>query len=144
MIDIENIVYDIVSSAVREEYGEDHPGLTCYSEFVPSPSSFPCVMLYESNNVPVRNTYDERPSENHARSYYEINVYTNSADKKALARRMANTIDLTMQSLNFRRLIMAVTPNIDSSIYRITLRYEGTVSRGVTSGDTTLYHVYRG
>lgn len=136
MIDVENIVFNNVEAAVRDAFLADYPQLTCYSEYVAAPSGIPSFSLYESNNRTYRRTLDERTSENHARITYMVDVYTNNEDKKTLARQIANVIDMSMQSMNFQRVTMLPTPNMDRSIYRITMRYEGLVERGKTTVDS--------
>ena len=148
MIDIENIVYNNVATAVRAAFGTAYPDLTCDSEYVESPSGFPHVSVYEMNNVTLDKTLTDALVEHHARVTFEINVYTNNGGgRKLLAKDIADVVDTAMLGMKFRRTLSIVTPNIDRSIYRKTMRYEAIVAAGVTSivdgEEMTTYQMYR-
>lgn len=140
MIDIENYMFDSVVTAVTSSY----PTCTYYSVSTESPSSFPCITMEEMDNEVYQRSMDSSDLENHARVSYEINVYSNIDEgKKSQAKAIAQIIDSVMQSNNFVREFYSPMPNIDVTIYRITLRYSGIVSKGVESGQNIVYHIYR-
>ena len=137
MIDIENIVFTKVATALRSKFS----GISVYGEYVETPASFPCVTLVESDNRVYERTRDLDGIEHHALITYEVNVYTNDSQmKKSVAKEIANFVDDLMSSMLFTRKFRGQTPNIDRTIYRITLRYQGVVREAVEK-DGTKYHV---
>ena len=135
MIDVEEKVFAKVYAALREEY-PTATDLDIQSEYVKSPASLPQVSIIESDNYHSYNTEDQSGTENYSVITYDVNVYTNEmANKKAIARHIADIVDKVMYSLNFQRIQMRPTQNmLDATIYRITARY-----RAVVSADETLY-----
>ncbi len=144
MIDIENIVFNTVATALRAQYLTEYPDLTVYGEYVPAPSSFPCVTVVEDDNYTYRRTQDEQLIEHNARVMYTVNIYTNNiVGKKGVAKKIADFVDLQMQNMKFTRTMRGQIPNEDRTIYRITMRYEAIVNRGRASGDDIVYQMYR-
>ena len=144
MIDIENIVIDTVKNAVMSAYSTLYPGLNVQGQSVDVPSGFPCVTVEEIGNTTYEPTQDESLVEHEATVTYAINVYANeTSNKKSVAKKIANTVDQTMQGMNFTRLLKTPTPNVDRSIYRITMRYEAVVGTKVGSGSSAYYPIYR-
>lgn len=125
MIDIENIVFDRLAKAVRTLYS----GASVYGEYVETPATFPCVTIVEADNNVLQRTRDLDKNEHYANLMYEINIYTNDTTaKKSKAKSIAAVIDDEMSAMLFTRTFRGQTPNIDRTIYRITLRYSGVVS----------------
>lgn len=145
MIDIENKVINDVFSAVRSAYS----GASCYGEYVATPASFPCVTLYEADNRTYRRSQDTDLQEHQAHLMYECNVYSDKATgKKAEARAIAKLVDTTMQNMKFTRTFFQPLPNLDQTIFRITMRWEAIAGEPVittTTGNetTTTYQMYR-
>jgi len=138
MIDIENLVYDRLSTAIKTA----HTTVQTSSEYLDAPSSFPFVSIVEADNSVYRKTQTTDGKERHAETMFDINVYSNKkSGRKAEAKKIANTIDTNMESYGFTRITKLATPNADDSIYRITLRYQGVVAKE-TSGTTTTFYVY--
>lgn len=141
MIDIENIVVDKVSEALSP-YRADYPNLLVGSMYIDAPSSFPYVSVVEDNN------YTYRPShvnleEEHAVLSYTVNVYANDPLLKQTAKRIANAVDMAMQNMKFTRTMYGQTPNVDRSIYRLTMRYEAVVAKGEEINEVLTYQMYR-
>ena len=137
MIEIENIVFTRLANAIRTSF----TGASVYGEYVETPASFPCVTIVEADNKVYERTRDLDGIEHHAQVMYEINIYTNdSAGKKSKAKSLAQVIDNEMSDMLFTRTFRGQTPNIDRSIYRITMRYQAVVSEAVNESGT-LYHV---
>lgn len=126
MIDIENEVYTRVANAVRSEHG----ATSITGEYVPVPSSFPHVSIVEVDNYNAR--LDSSDEEQYSTVTYEINIYSNKrTGKKSECKAIAQLIDKTMYSMNFRRRTLSPVPNMnDATIYRMVARY-----RAVTNGD---------
>lgn len=141
MIDIENLVIDKVFRAVNAAY----PNAACYAEYVEMPESFPCVTLYEADNRSYRPSDDNQLSDHQCSVMYECNVYSDKqTGKKAEAKAIADIVDATMLSMKFSRNTRSQIPNIDRTIYRVTMRFEAVVGEPiVTSSGTTTLQMYR-
>ena len=136
MIDVENIIFTELATALRTAYS----GVSVYGEFVEIPASFPCVTIVEADNQVYKPSRDLSGVEHHAKVMYEINVYSNKANgKKSEAKAISNMIDGMMTNMLFTRTFRGQTPNIDRTIYRITMRYEGVVREGINEGDKTVF-----
>lgn len=127
MIDIENTVFDSVSTEVRSKC----PDIYMVGEYVKTPPKFPCVSLVEVDNQSYQSTEDSGSAENHASVMYEVNIYSNKTKgKKAECRTIAALIDERMLALGFARTMLQPIPNLDdSTIYRIVGRYSAVVSK---------------
>lgn len=127
MIDIENEVFDAIASAVRNEYR----GAYVVGEYVKSPSKFPCVSVVEIDNSAYDNTQTSGSLENHVSVTYEVNIYSNkTSGKKSECKAIAALIDNEFATLGFSRTMLQPIPNVDdATIYRITGRYVGVVSK---------------
>lgn len=139
MIEIENIVFTKLATALRTAYS----GITVYGEYVEVPAKFPCVTIVEADNAVYEPTRDLSGVEHHAEVMYEINIYTNKSDsKKSDAMKIAQTIDSLMGEMLFTRKYRGQIPNIDRTIYRVTLRYKGVVREGINVNGTTVYTMH--
>ena len=121
MIDCENEVFDRVSKRLAVEY----PTATCKSEYVRTPSSFPHVYLFMSDNaLDAGRTTDEREF---ALPMFQIEIYSNLVNgKKSECKKIAKIIDSEMYSMNFERIVASEVPNLNNStVYRYVLRYSG-------------------
>ena len=128
MIDVENVIFTRLAAAIRSAFS----GISVYGEYIETPASFPCATVVEADNRVLESTRDLSGVEHYAKVMYEINVYTNDANgKKAKAKEISNVIDNVMAGLLFTRTFRGQTPNIDRTIYRITLRYEAVVREGI-------------
>ncbi len=149
MIEVENLVFSTVANAVETAFSTDYPGLVCYGEYVAAPSSFPCVCLVEDDNYRYTNSDDNQLQEHQANLLYTCNIYTNNTDgKKMLAKAIADVVDNTMASMKFPRTMMNQLPNIDRTIYRLTMRYTAVVGEPILTRTengitTTTSSVYR-
>ena len=126
MIDIESIVFNVVSMRVRASF----PDIYMTGEYVKSPSSFPAASLVEMDNSTRTDTVDSGSNENHTNVMYEANVYSNkTSGKKSECKAIIALIDEEMLALGFSRVSLTPVPNeYDSSIYRMVGRYRATVS----------------
>lgn len=127
MIDIENEVFD----AVEKEAVSKYPGLKMDSLETRSPASFPFASLVQKSNVAWRRSRTSTSNEEHAAVMFELNVYSNKwSGKKAECKKIAAIINDKMQSLGFTRAFLEPTPNTDdATVYRMTGRYQGIVSK---------------
>lgn len=136
MIDVENIIFTKLAPALRAAYN----GISVYGEYVEVPATFPCVTIVEADNQVLKQTRDLSGVEHYAKVMYEINVYSNKAnDKKSQAKEISNMIDGMMTDMLFTRTFRGQTPNIDRTIYRITLRYEAVVREGIDVDGKTVH-----
>ena len=141
MIDIENIVFNNVATALRNKYGQKN--ISVYGDYVETPTSFPCVCLYEEDNYTYAKTQDEN-QENDIVSVFTLYVYCNKADgKKSQAKEITDLVDEEMNKMLYTRTFRNQIPNTDRTIYRIAARYRAVVHKGVEVGNNTVYHIYR-
>ena len=127
MINVESEIFDIIATAVRSEY----PDAYVVGEYVKSPSQFPCVSIVEIDNVAYDRTQSSGSLENHADVTYEVNIYSNkTSGKKSECKAIASLIDTGFETLGFSRSMLQPIPNVDdATIYRMTGRYRGVVSK---------------
>ena len=139
MVDIENKVFDTVSTAVKASY----PNCLVSSVYLRTPADFPCVSIYEADNSVNRSSRTLESIENHANVMYEVNVFSNlSGERKSEAKAIAEIVDNAMVGLGFTRTLKSPIPNEDITIYRIVMRYSALVAKGETEGNTTTYKIY--
>lgn len=133
MIDIESMVFDRVSTELRNTYD----GITVYGEYVESPSSFPSVNFVEAdNNTSLADVTIGERKETYANLMYSVDIFSNKASgKKSEAKAIADTVDKVMTGLGFYRIMRSQTPNLDRTIYRITARYSGKVQEIIEDED---------
>ena len=127
MITIENEIFTAIASAVRSTY----PGAYVVGEYVKSPSKFPCVSIVEVDNSTYDKTQTSGCFENHANVTYEVNIYSNkTSGKKSECKNIASLIDNEFATLGLSRTMLQPIPNTDdATIYRMTGRYMGVVSK---------------
>lgn len=92
---------------------------------------FPLVVLTEVNNVPNWQTLKAQKRETVASIYYEVNIY--ATDKVAgnttisrvqICEELQSLTDKVMSNyFQLERTLCQPTPNLDTNIYRVTLRY---------------------
>lgn len=126
MIDIENEIFNLVATKVREKFA----GIFISGEYVRTPPSFPCVSLVEMDNSINIATQTSSCNENHARLMYELDIYSNKQKgKKSECKAIATYIDEILTSIGLTRTMLQPVPNMDdATIYRMKGRYTGIVS----------------
>ena len=127
MVDIEREIFSIIAKALREKY----PDVYVVSEYVKSPSKFPCVSIIESDNSVYNRTQTSGSLENHVEVMYEVNIYSNkTSGKKSECKAIASLLDNEFATLGFSRTMLQPIPNMDdATIYRMVGRYEAVVSK---------------
>lgn len=140
MIDIGNKVFDTIFNAVKAEY----PNADVTTGFDETSAIFPCVVVYEMNNAPLRRTMTDDCAENHTRIEYEVSVYTNTVGTaKSEGKAIFEIVDTAMQGLKFRRLRKNQPLNIDRTLFRQYGRWEVVVGKPVEIDGNTVYQMYR-
>lgn len=126
MIDVESMVFNVVTTSVRESF----PDIFMVGEYVKSPSSFPAASIVEMDNAIRTDTIDSGSNENHVNVMYEVNVYSNkTTGKKTECKEIFALIDEAMAAMGFVRVTMTPVPNeADSTIYRMVGRYKAAIS----------------
>lgn len=127
MINVETEIFNIVANAVKTDY----PDAYIVGEYVKSPPRFPAVSIEEIDNSVYDRTQSSGSLENHADLTYEVNIYSNkTSGKKSECKAIASLIDNEFATLGFSRAMLQPIPNMDdATIYRITGRYRGVVSK---------------
>ncbi len=127
MINVENEIFDVMAKAIRAKY----PDAYVVGEYVKSPSQFPCVSIVEFDNTAYDRTQTSGSLENHADLIYEVNIYSNkTSGKKSECKDIASLLDNEFATLGLSRIMLQPIPNAeDATIYRMTGRYRGVVSK---------------
>ena len=136
MIDIENDVINRVSRILENRF----PGIAVSAEYIHKPSSLPAVTVVEANNVVRRSMRADR-IENAADVTYDVQIYSGKiGEEKSEAKEIADVVDEIFAEGGFTRTLRQQLPNAyDASIFRLVLRYEGTVGRE-KNGEFLVYH----
>ena len=98
--------------------------------------------MVESDNYTHLETQDASLTDHAANVAFEVNIFANDEKKKTTAKAIAAVVDAEMLSNLFTRTFMGQTPNVDETIYRITMRYTAVVWP-VVNGSNTTYQMYR-
>lgn len=134
MIDVENVVINDMTTALRTEFLNEYPGLKVYGEFVEYPETFPCVSLWCEDNYTNPGTREiDNTDEHYVRAMFHTEIYAVGNDRKAVAKELADSADKVYRDLGFNRIAMIPTPNIDPNAYRITMRHSGLVQRPIVN-----------
>lgn len=138
MIDIENKIIDTVARAVNAQY----PNAEVAERFNDSPASFPFVSVEEIDNSNPRQYQDNTRVELYSQIFYEVNICTNDPLKKSTAKAIAQIVDEAMNDMKLLRQSKVPTPNINRTVYRLTMRYRAIVGKGRQVGDNIVYQMY--
>lgn len=142
MIDIENLIVTKVNTALTP-LKQTYTNLKVVSDYIEVNEEFPLVSVVQSNNYTHLNTQDAELEDHAANVTFEINVYANDSKKKSTAKMIASVVDEEMLKNLFTRTFMGQTPNVDRTIYRITMRYTAVVAAPVVDGTSKTYQMYR-
>lgn len=142
MIDIENTIVDAVFNAVKAPNA--FPDADVTTGFDMKTAVFPCVVIEEVNNAPLRSTDTDDCAENYTRLVYEVSVYTDNLNKaKSEGRKILGIVDDTLQGLKFRRVRTNQPLHISRSVFRQYARWEVVVGKPIIDGDRVIYQMYR-
>lgn len=141
MITIENLIVDKVNNAVSS-LKTTYPKLRVVSDYIETSETFPLVSVVESDNYTHLATQDAALVDHAVNVSFEINIFANDKKKKSTAKKIAAVVDAEMLNNLFTRIFMGQTPNVDRTVFRITMRYTAVVWP-VVDGDNTTYQMYR-
>lgn len=141
MITIENLIVNKVNNAVSS-LKTTYPKLRVVSDYIETSETFPLVSVVESDNYTHLATQDAALEDHAANVTFEINIFANDKKKKSTAKKIAAVVDAEMLNNLFTRIFMGQTPNVDRTVFRITMRYTAVVWP-VVDGDNTTYQMYR-
>ena len=131
MIDIENYVFTVVRNAVK--LYDDSISLS--STYIDIPSKFPHVSIEETDNASVASFISTSDREYAANVTYTVNIYTNTATAKTDAKAIAVVVNEAFTNMGFVRSMKMEMPNIDRTIYRLTLRFQATAWKSADGAD---------
>lgn len=142
MIDIESKIVDTIFNAVKANNA--FPDADVTTGFDETTAVFPCVVIEEITNTPLRSTATDNCAENHTRLVYEVSVYTNDASSaKTTGKEILKIVDTALQGLKFRRVHKNRPLNIRRTLFRQYGRWEVIAGKPVTDGQKTIYQLYR-
>ncbi len=142
MIDIESLIITKVNTALTPLM-QSYPKLKVVSDYVEMNEEFPLVTVVQSDNFTHLGTQDAELKDHAVNVSFEINVYANDSKKKSTAKAIAAVVDAEMLNNLFTRTFMGQTPNVDRTIYRITMRYRAVVASPIIDGSNKTYQMYR-
>lgn len=142
MIDIESKIVDTIYNAVKANNA--YPDADVTTGFDEKTAIFPCVVVEEIDNAPLRRMDTDTCAENYTRLSYEVSVYTNDVNKaKTEGKKILEIVDTALQGLKFRRVRKNKPLNIARTIFRQYARYEVIVGKPIIDGNKTIYQMYR-
>ncbi len=141
MIDIESFMVDKVNTAVTN-LKTTYPNLRVVSDYIYTAETFPLISVVQSDNYTHLGTQDAALVDHAANVAFEINIFANDKKKKSTAKKVAAAVDKCMLENLFTRTFMGQTPNVDETVFRITMRYTAVVWP-VVNGNNTTYQMYR-
>lgn len=141
MISIENLMVDKVNTAVAS-LKTTYPKLRVVSDYIETSETFPLISVVESDNYTHLATQDAALVDHAVNVAFEINIFANDKKKKSTAKALAAAVDECMLGNLFTRTFMGQTPNVDRTVFRITMRYTAVVWL-IKSGNDTIYQMYR-
>ena len=139
MIDIFNAIFERAATAL-ETAGLNVDTSSIYQD---TPSAFPHCSIIEQDNAVYTAGISLDRRENYARIMLQVDVYSaKTTGQQSECRAIMSVIDSCLEGLGFQRMSMSPLPNYDRNIYRLTARYAGIVSQGITSGNDIVHNVY--
>lgn len=125
MINVFNEVYTLLVNALAN-YDNTIKTSSVYTN---TPSSYPFVSLEEIDNSVYQKGSDCCEIENYANVEYEVNVYTQNANKKSKADGISQVVDELLKSKGFTRITRNILQDTNETTYRVIMRYSGVVSK---------------
>ena len=140
MIDIENLVFDTMYSALATE----DPTLDVSKGYNEETAPSRCVTVREIGNVPVESMNTDECAENYTRVTYEVEAYSDKQDTaRSECRDLLKKADAVMQGMKFRRIYLSEPLRVNRTRYRQYARDTAIVQAGITVGENTVFHMYR-
>lgn len=125
MINVFNEVYTLLVNALANYDNK----IKTSSVYTNTPSSYPFVSLEEIDNSVYQKGSDCCEIENYANVEYEVNVYTQNANKKSKADGISQVVDELLKSKGFIRITRNILQDTNETTYRVIMRYSGVVSK---------------
>lgn len=135
MKDVENLVITKIQNAVRKEY----PTALVSGEYVARPASFPYVYIVQTNKSvnTSRSTLDCLDFAYDVA--FQVSVYSGlSNGAKQQCKDITELVNRTMAEMQFVMRSCMPLPNIDSRVYRMLSRYNGTVEVSIDGNQNIL------
>lgn len=120
---IKNRIYDTISTRMKSYF----PKLNVSGTYSLQVSKFPILTVEEKDNAVYQRASTDS-IQNGVLLMYELNVSTNSKGNREQDAReiMAKADEIMVDTFGFTRTMCSPVPNIaDSTIFRLTARYEG-------------------
>lgn len=131
MIDVENLIYTNVRTAVKGQF----PLTSVSSTYVDVPSSFPHVSVEETDSYVPASAISTTDREYAANLTYTVNIYTNTATAKSNAKAIAAVVNDAFSDMGFVRSMKQEMPNMDRTIYRLIMRFQATAWKSADGED---------
>lgn len=131
MIDVENKVYTNVREAVKAF----NSSVNVSGTYTDTPQSFPHISIEEIDNSVITSASSTSDREFAANVTYTVNIYTNTKKAKSDAKALAEVVSDAFTAMGFARSMRQPMPNIDRTIYRLLMRFQGVVWKGFDGVD---------
>lgn len=131
MIDIENYVYTTVRNAIKAY----NSGIGVSGTYIDIPSKIPHVSIEETDNASLASALSTSDRERAANVAFTVNIYTNTATAKSDAKAIAVVVNDAFTDIGFVRSMKQEMPNIDRTVYRLTMRFQATVWKAFDGAD---------
>ncbi|MFW6002000.1 MAG: hypothetical protein ACOCQD_01525 [archaeon] len=117
---LETIVYDILSTAIEEEFSD----ASIVNQYEPEVTTFPHIMIEQTNSF---NDIDSMTKQaNFDNVIFQIEIYTIGDYKKKDAKEIADIVQDEMSILGFLKEQRSPVDNLQNrDVYRLMLRFSG-------------------
>lgn len=139
MTNIQNTVFNAVKTFVTAT----QTSVDCVGEYTQTPEKLPCLMFYQLNTSHIPNKISTSGLDDVVDVSFEAQIYSNlKKGRKEECYAIADLVEQKMATLGFRMEFCQPLMNADPTIYRLTMRFGGRVSKGVTVGTNTKYIIF--
>ncbi len=122
MVQVSNLIFSDLKAAITAVY----PNTKVQKDYQPMGSTFPTVTFYELENTETSHTLDY--TERKSNIVVQIDVYTVGGTRESDAKKIVAQISSVMEKQwHTKREYSRPMINVDSNIYRYTMRYSFTV-----------------
>lgn len=118
MVQINNQIFKDLKTEIQRFY----PTTKVEKDYQPTDVSFPTVTFYEIDNGEFSHTLDY--TERKSNITVQIDIYATGGTRETIAKKIAEKVSKVMEEKwHTKREYAKTTVNIDTNIYRYTMRY---------------------
>lgn len=122
------MIVDITNEVVNRII-TDFPTVEVLTEYPQTQKKFPCIVITEMSNNADPFTKDTSGYK-YSDVSIEVNIFTTGDTRMSKAKKLRNEIDVILSDeYGMLRAFSDRTPNVDTDIYRYTMRFNGLVNK---------------